>query len=218
MSHLFQELRPHSNYVDKRSGLTPEEWQQKLSVSKTVYVGNLSFYTTEEQIYELFSQCGDIDVLVMGLNRKKKNPCGFCFVRYFTHAMANRAVEFLNGIFFDERLIRVDWDSGEDIEKETRRYGRGISGMQWRDEFRQNYDPDRGGEGGGIDYNTFCAVRSTKRRRYQQDRHWDRYGYHGAKRRATTDGVVHPNRGPSTQPPPPPLPLLEVQSIKTAAS
>lgn len=27
--------------------------------------------------------------------------------------MAGRAVELLNGVYFDERQIRVDWDSGE---------------------------------------------------------------------------------------------------------
>jgi nuclear cap-binding protein subunit 2 len=48
--------------------------------SNTVYVGNLSFYTTEEQIYELFSKVGDIKRIIMGLDREKKTPCGFCFV------------------------------------------------------------------------------------------------------------------------------------------
>jgi len=47
-----------------------------------MYVGNLSFYTTEEQIYELFSKCGDVKRVVMGLDKYKKTPCGFCFIEY----------------------------------------------------------------------------------------------------------------------------------------
>jgi len=53
-----------------------------LKISSTLYVGNLSFYTTEEQIQELFSKCGDVKRIVMGLDKIKKTPCGFCFVEY----------------------------------------------------------------------------------------------------------------------------------------
>ncbi|KAL8199277.1 UNVERIFIED_CONTAM: Nuclear cap-binding protein subunit 2 [Gekko kuhli] len=55
---------------------------KSLKNSTTLYVGNLSFYTTEEQIHELFSKCGDVKRIVMGLDRVKKTPCGFCFVEY----------------------------------------------------------------------------------------------------------------------------------------
>lgn len=50
--------------------------------SCTLYVGNLSFYTTEEQIHELFGKSGDIKKVIMGLDKVKKTACGFCFVEY----------------------------------------------------------------------------------------------------------------------------------------
>lgn len=62
--------------------LSPEEYQQRLEQSCTLYVGNLSFYTTEGQIYELFSMCGEVKRVIMGLDRVRKTPCGFCFVEY----------------------------------------------------------------------------------------------------------------------------------------
>ena len=62
--------------------LSPEEYQRNLETTSTLYVGNLSFYTTEDQIYELFSMCGEVKRVVMGLDRMKKTPCGFCFVEY----------------------------------------------------------------------------------------------------------------------------------------
>lgn len=40
--------------------------------SNCVYVGNLSFYTTEEQIYALFSKCGEIRRIIMGVDRFTK--------------------------------------------------------------------------------------------------------------------------------------------------
>ena len=59
-----------------------QEQEKLLLVSTTLYVGNLSYYTTEEQIHELFSKCGDIKRIIMGLDKVRKTPCGFCFVEY----------------------------------------------------------------------------------------------------------------------------------------
>ena len=63
-----------------QGSLTDQE--RKLTDSATLYVGNLSFYTTEEQIFELFGKCGDLKRIVMGLDKVRKTPCGFCFVEY----------------------------------------------------------------------------------------------------------------------------------------
>ncbi|KAE8393235.1 small subunit of nuclear cap-binding protein complex, partial [Aspergillus alliaceus] len=115
-----------------------------LKDATTIYVGNLSFYTTEEQIHELFSKCGEIKRLVMGLDRYTKTPCGFCFVEYYTHQDALDCLKFIGGTKLDERIIRTDLDPGFE---EGRQYGRGKSGGQVRDEYREEYDPGRGGYG-----------------------------------------------------------------------
>ncbi|KAI6078204.1 Nuclear cap-binding protein subunit 2 [Aix galericulata] len=112
-----------------------------LKISSTLYVGNLSFYTTEEQIQELFSKCGDVKRIVMGLDKIKKTPCGFCFVEYYTRADAEHAMRFINGTRLDDRIVRTDWDAGF---KEGRQYGRGKTGGQVRDEYRTDYDVGRG--------------------------------------------------------------------------
>lgn len=59
-------------------------------------MGNLSFYTTEEQIHELFGRCGDVKRIVMGLDKFKKTPCGFCFVEY--PLMLNTILELLGKV------------------------------------------------------------------------------------------------------------------------
>ena len=52
----------------------------KLKESTTLYIGNLSYFITETQIYELFSRIGLVQRIIMGLNKQTKTPCGFCFV------------------------------------------------------------------------------------------------------------------------------------------
>ncbi len=96
-----------------------------------------SFYTTEEQIHELFAKyvprlyyyksaltfqhrCGEIKRLVMGLNRNDKTPCGFCFVEYYTHQDALDCMKYIGGTKLDERIIRTDLDPGF---QEGRQYG-----------------------------------------------------------------------------------------------
>ncbi|KAF7457809.1 RNA recognition motif-containing protein [Cryptosporidium felis] len=141
MSYLIHSIGPEYSYFDRKS-CTKDEWLNKISRSSTVYVGNLSFFTTEEVVNETFSQCGPVKAIYLGLNNQTMQPCGFCFVQYFRHVDALAAVTFLNRSFCDGREIRVDWDSGEDISG-SRRYGRGNTGFQWRDELRNKTDPDR---------------------------------------------------------------------------
>ncbi|KAK7728401.1 nuclear cap binding complex subunit [Diaporthe eres] len=118
--------------------------EDPLANATTLYVGNLSFYTTEEQVYELFSKCGEIKRLVMGLDRFNKTPCGFCFVEYYTHQDALDCMKYIGGTKLDERIIRTDLDPGFE---EGRQYGRGKSGGQVRDEYREEFDEGRGGLG-----------------------------------------------------------------------
>lgn len=133
-----------SNYRDQKSGLNEDDYDHKLKTTSTLYVGNLSFYTTEEQMYELFTMAGEVKRVIMGLDRVKRTPCGFCFVEYYNRNDATNAINFINGTKLDSRIIRTDWDIGF---QEGRQYGRGKSGGQVRDEYRMDYDEDRGGFG-----------------------------------------------------------------------
>ncbi|ORY69864.1 nuclear cap-binding protein subunit 2 [Pseudomassariella vexata] len=143
---------------DKPEEQAPED---PLAHAATLYVGNLSFYTTEEQVYELFSKCGEIKRLIMGLDRFNKTPCGFCFVEYYTHQDALDCMKYIGGTKLDERVIRTDLDPGFE---EGRQYGRGKSGGQVRDEYRDDFDEGRGGLG--------RAIQSERMR--EVDRHRDR--------------------------------------------
>ncbi|KAJ7063173.1 RNA-binding domain-containing protein [Mycena amicta] len=139
-----------SNYKDSQARVDRRKQNDLLSKSTTLYIGNLSFYTTEEQIYELFSKCaspedgGGIKRIIMGLDRNSRTPCGFCFVEYYTNSEALACMRYVSGTKLDERIIRCDLDLGY---SEGRQFGRGKSGGQVRDEHRQDYDAGRGGWG-----------------------------------------------------------------------
>lgn len=81
-----------SAYRDQKYKGSRTELETRLLQSTTLYVGNLSFFTTEEQIHELFSRAGDVKRIIMGLDRNKKTPCGFCFVEYYTREDSENAV------------------------------------------------------------------------------------------------------------------------------
>ena len=76
-------------------------------MSKKLYVGNLSFETTEEQIRTLFTEHGTIESLAMINDRETGQFRGFCFVELEASA-ANAAIEALNGQSVGGRELRVN--------------------------------------------------------------------------------------------------------------
>lgn len=95
---IYEELETQSTskYYDKRSGLSEDDYKQRLTTSTTLYIGNLSFYSQESQLLDLFKQAGTIKNLHMGLNKQTYKPCGFCFVEYYTRQQAQNAMELFN--------------------------------------------------------------------------------------------------------------------------
>jgi RNA recognition motif-containing protein len=70
--------------------------------TRNLYVGNLTYSVTEEQLEELFSQYGTVeDVRV--IDRK-----GFGFVDMSSPEEAEQAMEALNNTVFEGRTLRID--------------------------------------------------------------------------------------------------------------
>ncbi|CAE7873582.1 Cbp20 [Symbiodinium sp. KB8] len=123
---------------------TPDNRAVAAATSKTLYVGNLAFVTTEQQIIEVFRRCGPVKQVIMGLNRESRKPCGFAFVIYHRRDSVVAAMNYLNGSKLDNRYIRLQIDKGF---REGRQFGRGVTGGQVRDELRVDFDGGRGGLG-----------------------------------------------------------------------
>jgi nuclear cap-binding protein subunit 2 len=78
---LYAHRKPEKHmYWDRKQFTTRQEQVEALEAATTVYVGNMSFFTTEAQLYELFGAAGRVRRVIMGLHAKTKTPCGFCFV------------------------------------------------------------------------------------------------------------------------------------------
>jgi RNA recognition motif-containing protein len=74
-----------------------------------LYVGNLSYNVTEEQLRELFSQAGTIKEIAMIVDRDTQRPKGFGFVEMTTQVEAQKAIEMFNEHELDGRRLTVNF-------------------------------------------------------------------------------------------------------------
>ncbi len=98
-----------------------------------LYVGNLSYNVTEEQLRDLFSQAGNIKEIALIMDRDTRRPKGFGFVEMETQVEAQKAIEMFNEQELDGRRMTVNFAR----PKEDRGGGGGFRGGS------------RGGYGGG---------------------------------------------------------------------
>ncbi|CAG8741845.1 12749_t:CDS:2 [Dentiscutata erythropus] len=93
-------------------------------------------------------------------------------------------MKYINSTKLDERIIRTDLDPGY---RDGRQYGRGRSGGQVRDEYRQDYDVGRGGWGHAITTIPTGAAEykgktlTSKKRGRQEEEQEENYGHEKAK-------------------------------------
>lgn len=74
---------------------------------KTIYVGNLPFDASEEEVRELFEPSGTVQSVKLITDRATGKPRGFGFVE-MEPTEAETAIETLNGTIFKGRGIRVN--------------------------------------------------------------------------------------------------------------
>lgn len=92
-------------------------------MSKKLYVGNLSFSSTEESIRTLFSQYGEVTSIVIPSDQMTGRPRGFCFVEMEN---ADEAINALNEKEFEGRTLKVN------IAQERQHGGGGSGGYKNR--------------------------------------------------------------------------------------
>ena len=111
---------------------------------KKLYVGNLPFQATEEQVSTLFSQTGVTTANVtLVRDRFSGQPRGFGFVEINNDEEAERAIQGLNGHDFMGRNIVVN------EARPPREGGGGAGGGRGRGGFGGGGGGGRGGGGGG---------------------------------------------------------------------
>ncbi len=73
-----------------------------------LYVGNLSFQTSEDELRDLFSQHGDVASVSLVMDRETGRPRGFGFVEMPDDAQAQAAISAINGQNFMGRDLTVN--------------------------------------------------------------------------------------------------------------
>ncbi len=73
-----------------------------------IYVGNLSFETTEEALNDLFAQKGQVDSVSIITDRMTGRSRGFGFVDMPDDTEGRAAMEALNGAELDGRTLKVN--------------------------------------------------------------------------------------------------------------
>jgi RNA recognition motif-containing protein len=76
-------------------------------MTKKLYVGNLSYDTTDATLTELFGEIGEIASVSVITDRMSGRPKGFAFVEMADDASAQTAISQLDGREVDGRSIKV---------------------------------------------------------------------------------------------------------------
>ena len=75
---------------------------------KNIFVGNLDFNTTEDDLRQLFSQFGAVDRVSIMTDRDTGRSRGFAFVEMATTEEGEKAITSLNGTQIGGRNINVN--------------------------------------------------------------------------------------------------------------
>src|SRR5688572_31287417 len=77
-------------------------------MSNKLFVGNLSFNTTENDLHDAFAAHGTVVEANLMMDRATGRPRGFAFVTMSTPEEAQKAIEALNGKTIDGRALTVN--------------------------------------------------------------------------------------------------------------
>lgn len=106
-------------------------------MASKVFVGNLDFATTRDEIMSVFSEVGPVADVFLPTDRETGRPRGFAFVEFESDGDASKAIEKFNGQQLGGRTIRVD--TADDRPRRAPSFGGGGGGGR----------PPFGGHGGG---------------------------------------------------------------------
>jgi RNA recognition motif-containing protein len=98
-------------------------------MTQKLYVGNLSYHTTEGSLRTLFAEFGEIESVNVITDRETGRPKGFAFVEMATDQAAQAAISALNGKSVDDREIKVD-KAKPQADRDRRDY-RPSGGRRW---------------------------------------------------------------------------------------
>jgi len=108
-----------------------------------LYVGNLAYSTTEDDLRDLFSQAGDVRSVALIKDRETGRSKGFAFVEMESNDGAQKAIDQFHGQQFQARTLTVN------VARPREERPRGSFGGGGGGGGRGGRDGGRGGRDGG---------------------------------------------------------------------
>ncbi|MDA8388791.1 MAG: RNA-binding protein [Nitrospiraceae bacterium] len=105
--------------------------------SKKIYVGNLPYSATEEDLREMFSEAGEVQSVKI-INDESGRSKGFGFIEMATNEEAEKAIASFNGKMLKDRALNVSEARpqtarpGGDRPRQGRPFGREKGPGRWR--------------------------------------------------------------------------------------
>ena len=120
--------------------------REETAIPRKVFVGNLSFNTTQDRLNEAFASAGQVVSVHIGTDRETGRSRGFAFVEFSSDAEAQNAISTFNEFELDGRKLRVNA-----AEDRPPRRGPAPGGFSAPRPFSNDF----GGGGGGQDRESF---------------------------------------------------------------
>jgi len=95
-------------------------------MAKKLYVGGLSYNTTEATLKETFAQAGTVETATVIIDKMTNRSKGFGFVEMSTEEEAQKAIELFDGKELDGRVVKVN--EAKPMEPRAPRTGGGFGG------------------------------------------------------------------------------------------
>ena len=120
-------------------------------MNSKLFVGNLSFNTTENELQDAFAACGSVSEVNLITDRMTGRSKGFAFVTMGTPEEAQNAIQTLNGKDINGRAMNVSEARPREERSDRGGFGGGGGGRGGGGGGggRGGYDRPRGGGGGG---------------------------------------------------------------------
>lgn len=112
-------------------------------MAKKLYVGGLSYDTTQDTLRDTFAQAGTVESAIIIMDKMSGRSKGFGFVEFSSDEEATKAIEMFNGKELDGRKLTVNEARPQEPRTGGGGYGGGSGGS------RGGYGGGGGGYGGG---------------------------------------------------------------------
>lgn len=102
-----------------------------------LYVGNLAYSTTEEDLRKLFTQAGTVASVALIKDRETGRSKGFAFVEMSSQSEVEQAIKLFHGTDFNERPLTVNIARPKE-ERPSTGYNSRPQGNNYQDRNRRN--------------------------------------------------------------------------------